>query len=63
MGGRLSGEVVEAARTYYKRVKGIIYLVYSASIGMKTAVSNPLDKEIYERIETNKSNKFSREHE
>ena len=39
-GGRLSGEVDKIAQTYYERVKGIIYSVYSAPIGMKNAVSN-----------------------
>ena len=63
MGGRLSDKVDEASRTCYKRVKriiyGIQYSVYSALIGMKTVVSNHPNKEIYERIETNESNKFS----
>ena len=54
--GRLSGEVDEAARSWYERVKGTII---SASIGMKNVVSNYPNKEIHERIETNESNKFS----
>ena len=37
----------------------ILYLLYSASVGMKTVLSNPSNKEIYEQIETNESNKFS----
>ena len=57
-GGRLVGEVDKAARTYYKQVKGMIiyllYLLYSVSVGMKTVLSNLLNKEIYEEIETNK---------
>jgi len=36
-----------------------LYLLYSASVGMKTVLPNPLNEEIYEQIETNKSNKFS----
>ena len=62
-GGRLVGEVDEAARTCYERVKGMIvyllYLLYSASVGMKVALSNLSNKEIYERDETNESNKLS----
>ena len=59
-GGRLVGEVDEAARTCYERFKGmILYLLYSASVGMKTVSSNPSIKEIYKQIETNKSNKVS----
>ena len=54
--GRLSGEVDEAARAWYERVKGT---TNSASIGMKTVVSNYPNEEIHERIETNESNKFS----
>ena len=54
--GRLSGEVDEAARPWYERVKGIIL---PASIGMKNVVSNSPNEEIHERIETNESNKFS----
>ena len=38
----------------YERVRG-----NSVSIGMKTVVPNHQNKGIYERIETNKSNKFS----
>ena len=34
-------------------------IVYLASVGMKTVLSNPLDKEIFEQIETNESNKCS----
>ena len=37
----------------------ILCLLYSASVGMKDVLSNPSNKEIYERIETNESNKFS----
>ena len=52
-----------AVRSYYKQIKGMIlyllYLLYSASIGMKTVVSNSSKQDIHERIETNKSNKFS----
>ena len=62
-GGRLVSEVDKAARTYYERVKGIIlyllYLLYSALVGMKTVLPNPLNKGIHERIETNESNTFS----
>ena len=58
-GERLAGEVDEAAWTCYERVKGmILYLLYSVSVGMKTVLSNPSNKEIYERIETNESNKL-----
>lgn len=62
-GGRLVAEVDEAALTFYERVKGMIwyllYLLYSASFGMKNVVSNHPKREIHERIETNESNKFS----
>ena len=37
----------------------LLYLLYSVSVGMKSVLSNPSNKEIYEQIETNKSNKFS----
>ena len=51
-GGRLVGEVDEAARTCYERVKGMIvyllYLLYSASVVMKTVLSSPSNQEIYE---------------
>ena len=47
----LVGKVDKAAWTYYKRVKRV-------SIGMKTVVSNPSNKEIHKRLETNKSNKL-----
>ena len=50
-GGRLVGKVNEAARTCYKRVKGMIwyllYLLYSASIGLKVVLSNPSNKGNY----------------
>ena len=52
----LVGEVDEAARPWYERVKGT---KTSASVDMGVVVSNSPDKEIYERIETNKSNKFT----
>ena len=62
-GGRLVGEVDEAARPWYERVKGMIWyllhLLYSASIGLKVVLSNPSNKGNYERVETNKSNKYS----
>ena len=62
-GGRLVAEVDEAALTFYERVKGMIwyllYLLYSASFGMKNVVSNHPKREIHERIETNESNTFS----
>ena len=62
-GGRLVGEVDKSARTYYEGVKGMIlyllFLLYSASVGMKTVLSDPLNKEIHEEIKTNKSNKFT----
>ena len=62
-GGRLVDEMDEAARTCYERVKGMIlyvlYLLYSASVDMETVLSNPSNKEIYERIETSEINKFS----
>ena len=62
-GGRLVGEVDEAARPWYERVKGMIWyllhLLYSALFGLKVVLSNPLSKENYERVETNQSNKFS----
>ena len=55
-GGRLVGEVDEAARTCYEQVKGMIwyllylvYSLYSASVGMKTVLSSPSNKEIYEK--------------
>ena len=52
-----------AARSCYEQIKGItlylLYLLYSASIGMKTVASNPSNKGIQERIKTNESNKFS----
>ena len=37
----------------------ILYLLYLALVGMKTVSSNPSNKEIYEQIKTNESNKFS----
>ena len=53
-GGRLVGEVEEAARACYEQVKGVIsnslYLLYSVSVGVKTALSNPSNKEIYDQI-------------
>ena len=56
-GGRLVGEMDEAARTCYERVKGMIvyllYLLYSASVVMKTVLSSPLNDEIYEQVKTN----------
>ena len=56
-------KVDEAARACYEQVKriicGTIYSVHSASIGVKVVVSNHPNKKIYERIETNKNNKFS----
>ena len=62
-GERLVGEVDEAARPWYDRVKGMIwyllYLLYSVSVGLKVVLSSPSNKENYERVETNESNKFS----
>ena len=59
-GGRLVSEVDKAARTCHERVKGmLLYLLYSVSVGMKSVLSNPSNKEIYEQIETNKSNNFT----
>ena len=50
----------EAARTCYERVKGmILYLSYSALVGMKNVLYNPSNKEIYEQIETNERNTFN----
>ena len=37
----------------------LLYLLHSASVGIKTVLSNPSNKEIDELLETNKSNKFS----
>ena len=54
--GRLSGEVDDAARAWYEQVKGTRN---PASAGMKAVLSNPLNKEIHEQIETNESNTFS----
>ena len=54
-GGRLVGKVDDAVwPSWYKQVKETHN---SSLIDMKTVVSNFLDKEIYKRIETNKSNK------
>ena len=62
-GGRLVGEVDEAARPWYERVKGMIWyllhLLYSALIGLKVVLSNPSNKGNYKRVETNESNKIS----
>ena len=62
-GGRLVGEVDEAARPWYERVKGMIWyllhLLYSASIGLKVVLSNPSNKGNYKRVETNENNKIS----
>ena len=62
-GGRLVGEVDKAARTCYERVKGMIvyllYLLYSASVVMKTVFSSPSNQGIYERVETNENNELS----
>ena len=47
-GERLVGEVDKAARTCYEQVKGMIwyllYLLYSASVGLKVVLSNPSNK-------------------
>ena len=37
----------------------ILYFLYSASVGMKTVLSNPPNNGIHEQIERNKSNKFN----
>lgn len=64
-GGRLVGGVDDEARTCYERVKEMIvyllYLLYSASFGLKVVLSNPSNKGNYERveIETNEINTFS----
>ena len=66
-GGRLVGEVDEAARTCYERVKGMIvyllYLLYSASVVMKRVLSCPSNQEIYERVETNETNEANESNE
>ena len=55
-GGRLVGEVDEAAQPWCERVKGT---KKSAAVDMRTVVSNSPDEEIHEQIETNESNTFS----
>ena len=55
-GGRLFGKVDETTRPWYEGVKGT---KKSASVDMETVVSNSPEEEIYKRIETNRSNKYS----
>ena len=53
--GKLYGSVDHGAWTWYERVKGT---PYSASIGMKTVLSNFLNENIHEWIEANEGHKF-----